>query len=248
MFDLRLEGQLARLALCRPQARNAIPLQGWSELASAAERAAGDGASALILAGEEGGVFCAGADISDFDRFRHDPEARAAFRLAIRDGLDRLAGLPVPTIAVVEGACYGAGVALAMACDIRVAGVGARFAVTPAKLGISYPQEDVHRLVSLVGPGQAARLLFSAGEINAAEAARIGLVELHVESGAAEAAAALAQGMAANDSDSLRVLKRSVRLAEGGVREDQAQDEAFDHLLGSEALAERLQAYRSRRK
>jgi len=248
MFDLSVEGSVARLALARPEVRNAIPLGGWSELASTAQSAVESGAKVLLLSGEPGGAFCSGADVSDFHRFGDDPEARTAFRLAIREGLDWLSDLPVPTIAVIEGACYGAGVALAMACDIRIAGGDARFAITPAKLGISYPQEDVHRLVSLVGPGQAARLLFSASSIDGAEAARIGLVELYAEGGAAEAAAALAEAMAANDADSVRTLKRAVGLAAAGVRHDDMQDRAFDDLLGSEALAERLQAHRGRRR
>lgn len=244
MFDLRVEGSVARLTLRRPEARNAIPLEGWSRLASVAEQALSDGARVLILSGEPGGAFCAGADISEFGRFAADPGARSAFRLAMRDGLDRLAGLALPSIALVEGACFGAGVALAMACDIRIAGSGARFAITPAKLGISYPQEDVHRLISLVGPGQAARLLFSAQAIDAGEAARIGLVEIH-EDAAPETASALAESIAANDRDSLEALKRSIRL---GVREDRAQDEAFDDLLGSEALLRGLASHRERRR
>jgi len=246
MFDLSVEGPVARLALARPEARNAIPLSGWSELASAAERAVESGARALVLGGEPGGAFCAGADIADFGRFRDDPGARAAFRLAIRDGLDRLRELAVPTIALIEGACYGAGVALAMACDVRIGGAGARLAITPAKLGIAYPQEDVHRLVALVGPGQAARLLLSAAPIDGAEAARVGLIELYVQSGAGEAAAELAAAMAANDEQSLRTLKRAVRLAADGIRQDEGQDRAFDDLLGSEALERALEAGRGR--
>jgi enoyl-CoA hydratase/carnithine racemase len=246
MFDLSVEGAVARLVLSRPEARNAIALGGWSALASLAERAVESGARVLVLAGEPGGAFCSGADVSDFDRFRTDSGARTQFRLAIRDGLDRLRDLPVPTIALIEGACYGAGVALAMACDMRVAASGARLAITPAKLGISYPQEDVHRLVSLVGAGQAARLLLSAVPMDGAEAERIGLVELYLESGAAEAATALAEAVAANDPESLQALKRAVVLAAAGTRGDEGQDRAFDDLLGSEALALRLQAYRER--
>ncbi|HEV2078753.1 MAG TPA: enoyl-CoA hydratase/isomerase family protein [Allosphingosinicella sp.] len=243
MFDLSVEGSVARLVLSRAEVRNAIPLDGWSELAATAERAVAEGARGLIVSGIPGGAFCAGADISDFGKFQEDSEARTVFRLAMRGGLDRLREIPVPTVALVEGACYGAGVALAMACDIRIAGGGAQFAITPAKLGISYPQEDVHRLVSLVGPGQAARLLFSAATIDGAEAARIALAELFMESGAAEAAAALAEAIAANDPESLRTLKRGVGLGEAGIRQDEGQDLAFDDLLGSEALARGLEAY-----
>jgi enoyl-CoA hydratase/carnithine racemase len=245
MFDLSIDVPIARLSLGRPEARNAIPLSGWAELADAAQEAAAK-ARVLILSGVPGGVFCAGADISDFDGFQADPAARSRFREAIRHGLDTLRGLPIPTIALVEGACYGAGVALAMACDIRIAGGDAQFAITPAKLGISYPQEDVHRLVSLVGPGQAARLLLSAGSIDGGAAQRIGLTELYVEMGATGEATRLALAIAANDPDSLEVLKKAIGLASAGIRRDEGLDRAFEDLLGSDALAERLRTYRGR--
>lgn len=201
----------------------------------------------LLLAGDPEGAFCAGADLAAFDAFEEDPQARTDFRFAIRRGLDRLRVLPIPTIALVEGPCYGAGVAVAMACDIRIAGPNAIFAITPAKLGISYPQEDVHRLVRLVGPGQAARLLFGAQSVDGAEAERIGLVELFVPS-VDEAVVGLTGAIGANDPESLRTLKRGIGLADEGVRSDQEQDRAFDALLGSDALFERLSAHRRRRR
>ncbi|HEX8533086.1 MAG TPA: enoyl-CoA hydratase-related protein [Allosphingosinicella sp.] len=246
MFELETEGPIATLRLRRPETRNAIPLEGWAALADRAGEAAQGGARALILAGEPGGAFCAGADLASFDAFRDDPQARTGFRLAIRNGLDRFRDVPIPTIAVVEGAAYGAGVAVAMACDIRISGPGARFAVTPAKLGISYPQEDVHRLVSLVGPGQAARLMFGTQPIDGSEAERIGLVELH-STDAPAAARDLAQAIAANAPQSLRTLKRGIALAAAGAARDEEQDRVFDHLLGSDALFDRLAAHRSRR-
>lgn len=248
MFELSVEGPAARLVLNRPAARNAIPVEGWAELAAKVEEAERSGARILILAGVPGGAFCAGADISDFHVFERDEEARTTFRRAMRIGLEAVAALGIPTAAVIEGACYGAGVALAMACDVRFAGPGALFAITPAKFAIAYPQEDVHRLVALVGPGQAARLLLGAQAIDAAEAARIGLVEIFRETGLAAEIEAHVAAMAANDPESLRVLKRSVALAAQGVSRDDRQDRLFDDMLGSAAAAERLAGYRDRRK
>ena len=245
MFELSRDGAIARLRMARAEVRNAITLQGWSALADRAEEAERNGALVLVLSGEPGGIFCAGADLSSFDRFSEEPEARTEFRQAIRSGLDRLRDLPIPTIAVVEGGSYGAGVAVAIACDIRVAGPKAQFATTPAKLGISYPQEDVHRLVALVGAGQAARLLFGAKAIDGREAERIGLVELF-SNDASEAAETLARSIAENDPQSLRTLKRSIRLAARNVLQDGEQDRTFDKLLGSDALFDRLAAHRQR--
>jgi enoyl-CoA hydratase/carnithine racemase len=248
MFELSIDGAVARLHLNRPEARNAIPLDGWAALADHAEEAERQGARILIIAGASGGAFCAGADLASFDGFRDDPGARTAFREAIRSGLGRLRALPIPTLAVIEGACYGAGVAVAMACDLRFAGPGAQFAATPAKLGISYPQEDVHRLVSLVGAGHASRLLFSAQGIDGAEAERIGLVERYYASGLSEAVEAFASAVESNGAESIRVLKRGIALAEAGLARDEAQDRSFDDLLGTEDLFQRLDSYRNRRR
>ena len=246
MFDLAVDAGLARLRLDRPETRNAVPLGGWTMLGDAVDQAMADGARVLILGGLPGGPFCAGADVSDFGQFASDEDARRRFRLDIRSGFDRLRDAPIPTIAMIEGAAYGAGLALAMACDVRLAGPGAQLAATPAKLGISYPQEDVHRLVSLVGAGQAGRLLFSAGSIDGREAERIGLVERYFDSDLEGETLVLARQMAANDADSLRVLKRGIALAAAGVVSDAEQDRSFDALLGSDALAARLEALRSR--
>lgn len=246
MFDLLIDAGAARLTLDRPAARNAIPVAGWLELANAIEEVDRSDARLLILCGA-GGAFCSGADLGDFDLMRERPDDRSGFRRAMRNALDRFADLGIPSLAVVEGACYGAGLAVAMACDIRFAGADARFAVTPAKLGISYPQEDIHRLVALVGPGQAARLLLGAQSIDAAEAERIGLVEHHFANDIDEAVAAFADAVRANDPASLATLKRGLGLAAAGKAQDSEQDRIFDELLGGEALARRLEAHRTRR-
>lgn len=246
MFDLRIDAGLARLRLDRPATRNAIPLDGWSALAEAVARAAASEARIFIVEATPGGAFCAGADISDFHRFRDDPGARAHFRRAMRNGLDALRNLAMPTLAVVDGACYGAGAALAIACDLRFAGPSSAFAITPAKFGISYPQEDIHRLVSLIGPGQASRLLFAAQRINGAEAERIGLVERFAAMGLEEEVAQFARSVAENAPESLALLKRGVALAASNVAQDDGQDEGFDAMLGSELLAEKILPFRRR--
>lgn len=229
MFTLAIDDGVARLTLDRPAARNAIPLAGWAALAAKLDEAAAAAARLLLLEGA-GGAFCAGADIGEF------PEAEPGrLRRAMRGALDRLAALEIPTIAAIGGPCYGAGVALALACDIRLVGDAARFAITPAKMGISYPQEDVHATVAAVWPGQAARLLFSGAAIDGAEALRIGLADADLA-----LLDELVAAIRASDPASLATLKRAIGLAKAGVRSDDGQDRAFDALLGSEALGRRL--------
>ena len=238
MFDLASQGGIARLTLDRGQARNAIPASGWAELARHIGEVASSDARLLIVQ-SAGDAFCAGADLGDFAAMQDSPDAGGRFRQALRNALDRLAELPIPTIARVEGACYGAGVALAIACDLRVATRNARFAIPPARIGLGYLQEDVYRLVELIGAGQAARLLFTGQSFDAAEASAIGLVELVEPEGSVDALAAAIVG---NSRDSLASLKRAVRLASHGHRSDPEQDRSFDALIGSDDLRRRLEA------
>jgi enoyl-CoA hydratase/carnithine racemase len=238
MFELSFEGDVARLRLARPEARNAIPVAGWHTLAQRVAEAAEEGARLLLLSGDEK-AFSAGADITEFPALLDDAAARTAFRRAMREGIEDVAEAPMPTVALIEAPCYGAAVALVMACDLRIAGPRAALAITPAKFGISYPQEDVHRLVALVGQGQAARLLLTARSIDAAEAARIGLVDILADDPAAEAEA-VAEAIVAGSATSQAELRRAIRLAAAGVRTDPAQDRRFEALFGSDELAARL--------
>src|SRR3546814_18301748 len=84
-------------------------------------------------------MFCAGADIKDMASLEADPALRSLFRQEMARSLTALKQLPIATIAAIDGGCFGAGVALALACDIRIAGKHAVFGITPAKLGILYP-------------------------------------------------------------------------------------------------------------
>jgi enoyl-CoA hydratase/carnithine racemase len=238
MFLLERNDDYARLTLDRPEARNAIPAAAWSELSDKIGVVERHDVRMLVVTGA-GETFCAGADLDDLAAMRGDAEAIARFRQDMRAALDRLRALPIPTVALIEGHCYGAGVALAMACDFRIASLTAQFAITPAKIGISYPQEDVHRLVGLVGPGQAARMLFSGLVVYSEEAKHIGLIETQMPGHKAFLDAILA-----NDRESLVVLKQAILRAGEGVRSDPEMDARFDALIGSDEMARRLEALR----
>jgi enoyl-CoA hydratase/carnithine racemase len=236
MFQLDFDNGVARLILNRPEARNAIPAAGWAELEGVTGRVAASEARLLVVAGADH-TFCAGADLADFQAMQSDEAAAGRFRNEMRAALAAMRDLAIPTIARIEGYCYGAGVALAMACDLRLAHPRAQFAITPAKLGISYPQEDVQRLVELVGPGQAARILFSATPLLAGEAREIGLVDADLAH-----EAGLVASILANDRASLAMLKQAIRRAAAGVRSDPEMDAGFDALLAGDEIVRRLEA------
>lgn len=199
----------------------------------------------LLLEGTDDGAFCAGSDLREIAELAGNAAARPEFRKAMRDAMDGFGRLSIPSVAAIDGDCFGAGVALALACDIRVAGENARFAITPAKLGIAYPQEDVERVVRAVGRGQAARLFFAAEPVDAVEAARIGLVEIATVSARMEAVR-IATLMAGNARTSLAVLKEMIWSDLSSPAP--AYDAAFDDCFGGQDFLEGLAAFRDRRR
>ena len=123
-----------------------------------------------ILSGA-GHNFCAGLDISAITANAHD-----SIEHDFVDVEAALAQCPKPTIAAIEGHCFGGGTQLAVACDLRIAAHTARFAITPAKLGLIYPADSIERLTTVIGPAATKRLLFTADAITADTALAFGLV------------------------------------------------------------------------
>lgn len=239
MIRLAHDGPVATIALARPDARNALPIQAWDALA-AATLEVGD-ARAVILCSDVPGIFSAGADVREFEQLQADPSLRPRFRAAMRGAIEAVAALPMPVIAAIDGGCFGAAVALTLAADIRIAGDKAEFATTPAKLGLGYPQEDVARLMGQVGRGAAALMLFTGDRLSAEEAKSIGLAELRAKR-AGETASDLAATIAANAPEAIRLLKRAL----GGGAEDLGP--AFDACFGGGEFAEGIAAFRERRR
>jgi enoyl-CoA hydratase/carnithine racemase len=204
MITLDQDGLVARLTLDRPERRNAMGTAHFHALADAVARVPPD-AAVVLLRSVVPGTFSAGADLKEIARLADEAERRAPFHRAIRAAASASAALPMPVVAAIDGGCHGAAFALILAADVRIAGTQASFAIPPARLGIAYPAEDLARLAALIGPGQAARLVFTADTIDAAEAQRIGLVEA-IGDGAAVAAA-----IAGNDPAALASLKAMLR-------------------------------------
>ncbi len=162
---------VATVVIRHPAKRNAMTAAMWAALPPLLVALAADPLVRVLVLTGEGGTFCAGADISTL---RGSPVE--AQRLAVA-AEEALAAFPKPALAAVRGHCVGGGAQLAAACDLRFAEEGARFGVTPAKLGIVYPASATRRLVSLVGPATAKYLLFSGELIDAERALRTGLVD-----------------------------------------------------------------------
>lgn len=245
---LTLDGAVARLVIDRAARRNAFTDAMWAALPGlVAEAMADPGVRVLLVAAAAPGAFCAGADIEEFGRSLDNPGTSGNQGL-VRAAQLSLARAPKPVIALIEGDCIGGGCGLAIACDIRVASPTARFGITPARLGIVYSLHDTKLLVDLVGPGQAKRILFTAGLIDAAEALRIGLVEIVATDARAEAEA-LAATIAAGSPHSIAGAKQIVRrILDGQADDDAATLAMFADAFTGPDFAEGVAAFRAKRK
>jgi enoyl-CoA hydratase len=161
-----------------PEKRNAMSLDMWEGLGHALIELRDDGdVRVVILTGAGDKAFVSGADISQFEKTRHNAQASEEYskRSAAQRAL--LADFPKPVIACIRGFCLGGGMQVAMAADIRLASENSQFGIPAAKLGIAYGYDGLKHLVSLVGPSWARLLMYTGMRIDSAEALRIGLVD-----------------------------------------------------------------------
>jgi enoyl-CoA hydratase len=161
-----------------PDKRNAMSLQMWEGFGGALADLQDDPAvRVVILVGAGDKAFVSGADISQFEKERHNAQASEQYSRRSSASRALLANYPKPTIACIKGFCIGGGLQLAMLADIRIAAQDSQFGIPAAKLGIPYGFDGLKHLVSLVGPSWARLLMFTGMRIDAAEALRIGLVD-----------------------------------------------------------------------
>lgn len=213
LLRLQQSGPLSRLLIDHPQRRNAFSRAMWRALPGLLQQAlAGAQTRVVVLQGARSGLFAAGADISEFEQTCADAAEAARAAREIQEAVDALEACPLPVVALIDGPCVGGGLALAVACDIRLASERARFALTPARLGLSYHPDDLRRLVRACGLAAASELLFSAQLWPAARALQAGLVNQVLPSDAFEAAAEeLLQAIAANSLSANRAIKQGLR-------------------------------------
>ena len=218
---LEINAPFGEIILNKPGKRNALSVDMWAAIPELIQRiVAADDVKVVILHGGDAGAFAAGADISEFSTIYSTPEAAAQSGETIAAALNAIEHCPKPVIAAIDGACVGGGMSLAMAADLRVAGEGARFGITPAKLGIVYPAGDTRRLVTAIGAARAKDILFTARIFDVAEANALGLLNRIVPAGAALAGArALGEAVAANSQWSVRAIKEMVAGVEAGWAE-----------------------------
>ena len=140
-----------------------------------------------MLAGA-GDDFSVGADVKEFASVRGSATAATDYEIAVDACADAIAAAPQPTFAVINGYCLGGGCHMALACDFRIAHVGASIGIPAARLSIVYGVRSTQRLLALVGLVEAKRILYGAQRYDAGTALAIGLVDASVRSPNEEAA------------------------------------------------------------
>src|SRR3990170_3000401 len=162
LVTVRNEGSACVVTLNRPEKLNALSSAVEQALDGALRSAEVVGARCVVIAGE-GRAFCAGADVTEFHGV--DAGSILAYYRRLGEVYERVAALPVPTIAAIHGYCLGGGFELALACDFRVADESAVFGLPEVGIGIVPSSGGTHRLVRAVGPVRAKELLLLRGRL-----------------------------------------------------------------------------------
>jgi len=211
---------VATLTLNRPDRLNALSASIMEGLLEALPRLAGDPAVGVIVLTGAGRAFCAGGDVKRMaaetvPRSSEEDIARLRGRMEVSRLLHEI---PKPTIAMVNGPAAGAGLALALACDMRIASESARFVTAFAKVGFSGDFGGSYFLSKLVGTGRARELYFTADPIDASQALSLGIVNRVVrDAELAEATIGFARKLAKGPRIALGLMKQNFNAAENGT-------------------------------
>jgi enoyl-CoA hydratase/carnithine racemase len=249
--EIRLlrDGGIAIIELNRPGKKNAISQAMWQGLAAIAAQLEADETCRTVIVRGAGGNFSAGADIGEFEAVYASAQSAAQYNAVVRAAQLALRELPRPVIAMVEGVCVGGGCGIALACDLRFAASNARFAITPARLGIAYSFADTAQLVEKVGPARAKDILFSARMLDAPEALATGLVDrVHPQDALEGEVMAYAAQLSALSQTSIRAAKAMINAMGAPDKADAASfDQVFAESFSGPDFAEGREAFLARR-
>jgi 2-(1,2-epoxy-1,2-dihydrophenyl)acetyl-CoA isomerase len=218
------DGAVQTITLNRPDVLNALDLAMHERLAAALDRAAQPDVRALVITGSGRG-FCVGQDVGEFPR-----DAAAVGELLSRHfnpAIRALCGLPKPVIAAINGPAAGAGLALALACDLRLAAASASLVPAFGRIGLVPDSGLSHTLPRLIGSAAAFDWMVSGRRIAAPEAEAMGLVTRVVEDAALAAeTAALATELAAGPTAAIGLTKQLIGRSLESSLDDQLAEEA----------------------
>ncbi len=244
---------VARLTLSNPERRNALDHDVLDALAGVLpELDRGIEVRCVIVTGA-GGAFSAGYDIADIpeESFEHDAEALVAH--PFHAAMEAVSAHPYPVVAAISGPCLGGGLELAVRCDLRLAGAGARLGMPPAKLGLIYGHTGLERFIEVIGVARTKELFLTGRTLAAGRAEQIGLVNEVVEDAEIEPASVeLASEISANAPLAARGNKRAIETLASFPRLTPEQERELVELrrscFASEDFREGIRAFAEKRK
>ena len=176
-ITLAVTDGVARLTFDHPRRMNAINAAMWRSLPALLDRVEEDRAiRVLMLQGAGERAFCTGNDTSEFETIRADAAQSEIYNQLQRDVAARMAALTKPAIAAIHGHCLGAGLELALQCDLRFASADARMGVPAVKLGLPYRLEDIVKLVDVIGLAATRLMVLTGRAFTGDDLQRLGLV------------------------------------------------------------------------
>lgn len=223
------------LTLNRPLQRNALDSALCDALAAATQRAQDNSEVTVVVLQGAGGMFCVGGDVKGMGCVDPSEASIREQTQALRRRMDaarNLHDMAKPSIALIQGAAAGAGLALALACDLRIAAESAKLNTAFIGVGLSGDYGGSWFLQQLVGPAKARELYFTSPRLTAAEALTMGLVNRVVADDQAEQAAqSLAASLASGPSVALAYMKHNLNLAQHATLSECLDAEARHHVL-----------------
>ena len=247
----RKDGAVGWMIFSNPAKLNAVTFEMWRSLPEALAQFASDpDVRLLALTGDGERAFVSGADISEFETKRAQPEALEDYNRVLDIANQALADFPKPALAKIRGICVGGGLGLVLNCDLRYCADNALFRMPAARLGLGYGSEGIQHMIDVIGVANTADLFFSARKFDAAEALRIGLVNrvfpaAELDGGFAEVCATIAE----NAPLTIAAAKRAIRelAKEPAAREMNQVRALYDACFASEDYAEGRRAFLEKR-
>ena len=170
------DGAIATVTLFKPDKLTVLNARLWSRLREAMRELADDDSLRGVILRGEGAAFAAGGDLEEFRTARADVDSALAYHEAVGEALAAIESCPHPTIAAILGPCVGGGLEIACACDLRIAGEGAKFGAPIMKLGFSMYPGELAGLLRLAGSALAKEILLEGRLLSATEALAKGLL------------------------------------------------------------------------
>lgn len=248
--ECTVDGEIATLTLNNPGKLNAIDLGMWRMLCENLAKIAVDRSiRCVVLRGAGNQAFAAGGDLEEFLTARATLDQALHYHGQVAAALEAIADCPQPTVALIEGACVGGGLEIAAACDLRIAGHGARFGAPINRLGFSMYPGELDGLLKLAGPAVVKEILLEGRILSASEAYEKGLLTRVIDdAGVADEAYATARRICAGAPLVAAWHKQWIRRLQSGQPLSEAEKAASFAFLDSDDYREGLAAFFEKRK